>query len=118
MDKENIDPNSNLEDDYDDMPELMDSSDNEQVNEEPFLVLSDNTATQFRSVFAEPACCFYNMFEFYYAWMGWMLGMLEFPHVQQLSGVHRQTAMLLSTDIHTRPVDSDSEDFPWWNHLS
>jgi len=67
MDKENIDPNSNLEDDYDDMPELTDSSDNEQVNEEPFLVLSDNTATQFRSVFAEPACCFYDIFELYYA---------------------------------------------------
>ena len=112
MDKENIHPNSNPEDEYEDMPELTNSSDNKQVNKEPFVVLGDNPATQFRSFFAEPTCCFCNVYVFYYAWMGWMLGMLEFPHVQQLSGVHRQTAMLLSTDIHTRPVDSDSEDFP------
>ena len=52
MDKENINPNISFFDDdssYDDMPELSDSSEtSEQVEEEPFMVLSDNSSLQFR----------------------------------------------------------------------
>ena len=92
------------------MPDLTDSSDNKQVNEEPFLVLGDNPATQFRTLFAEPTVSFCNVYESYYAWMGWMFGFIEFPCIEQLNGLHRQNAMLLSSDVETWSTDSDSED--------
>ena len=66
MDKENMCPNSFFFHDdssFDDMPELTDSSDtSEQVEEEPYLLLSDNTGLQFRAWYPAPHVCFWNAY--------------------------------------------------------
>ena len=100
MDKENICRNSFFFDDdssFDDMPELTDSSDtSEQVEEEPYLVLSDNTGLQFRAWYPAPHVCFWNAYLHYAIWLEWLLGFQLGPAVEELAGTHRQHAFELS----------------------
>ena len=120
MDKENICRNSFFFDDdssFDDMPELTDSSDtSEQVEEEPYLLLSDNTGLQFRAWYPAPHVCFWNAYLHYAIWLEWLLGFQLGPAVEELAGTHRQHAFELSalpptvSTVAVLESESEAED--------
>ena len=99
MDKENQDPNVDFNEDFDldDMPELTDCSEtSEQVQEEPYLVLSDNPGVLFRPFFATSHMCFCNTYLYYAARIEWLVGFNLGPLTEQLGVVHHQNAYCIS----------------------
>ena len=114
MDKENQDPNVDFNEDFDldDMPELTDCSEtSEQVQKEPYLVLSNKPSVLCRPYFEAPHVhmCFCNTYLYFAAWIEWQVGFNLGPQTEQLGGVHRQNVYRIS-DLPAFTVVRHSSD--------
>ena len=118
MDKENQKPNLGyFEDSESDMPDLTSSSEtSDQVDDEPYLVLSDNPGEQYyryRSSFPAPHVCFCNTYFLFGAWLDWLLGFNNGPLIEELGSVHRHHAYDVQPLPTVTVVESSDSDSDW-----